>query len=84
MSNIKVLMASDGGKFARYQTRRGKRVRIHIDGIEPMSAPDRMAFGEEVVAAFKGISRTACLEQAVVRATADERRMSVGGHRLLS
>jgi hypothetical protein len=56
LSDINIFMASDGGKSARYQARRRKCVHIHIDGIEPMSAPDRMALGEEVVAKFKGVS----------------------------
>lgn len=55
-------MASDAGKSARYQARRSKRVHIQIEGIEPqskkMSAPDRIAFQEEVAAQLKAVKRS--------------------------
>lgn len=62
MSEFKGFMASDAGKFARYQARRSKRVHIRLDGIEPqskkMSVPDRTAFQEEVAARLKVIKRS--------------------------
>lgn len=62
MSDFKVFMTSDAGKSARYQARRGKRVHIHIDGVEPqskkMSTPDRVAFQGEVAAQLKAVKRS--------------------------
>jgi hypothetical protein len=62
MRDFKDFMASDAGKSARYQARRGKRVNIRIDGIEPqskkMSVRDRKAFQEEVAAQFKAVKRS--------------------------
>jgi hypothetical protein len=62
LSDFKVFVASDSGKSARYQARRGKRVHIHIDGIEPqskkMSVQDRTAFQEEVAAQLKAVKRS--------------------------
>lgn len=55
-------MASDAGKSARYQARRGRRVHIHVDGIEPqskkMSVADRTAFQKEVAAQLKSVKRS--------------------------
>lgn len=62
LSDFKAFMASDAGKAARYQVRRGKRVHILIDGLEPqskkMSTPDRMAFQGEVAAQLKTVKRS--------------------------
>lgn len=62
LSDLKIFMASVAGKSARYQARRRKRVRIHIDSIEPqskkMSVPDRKAFQEGVAAQLKAVKRS--------------------------
>ena len=55
-------MASDVGKFAQYRARRGRRVHMYLDGIEPqwkkMSVSNRMAFQEEVATQLKAAKRS--------------------------
>lgn len=62
MSDFKNFMASDAGASARYQARRGRRIHISIDDIEPqskkMSPVDRAAFQSAVAEHLTSIKRS--------------------------
>jgi hypothetical protein len=61
LSDLKSFMASDAGASARYQSRRGRRIHINIDEIEPqskkMSVADRTAFQAAVAEQLTSIKR---------------------------
>jgi hypothetical protein len=61
LSDFKSFMASDAGASARYQSRRGRRLHISIEDIEPqskkMSATDRAAFQTAVAEHLTSIKR---------------------------
>ena len=61
MSDFKSFMASDAGASARYQQRRGRRIHISIDDIEPqskkMSPADRTAFQAAVAEQLSSLKR---------------------------
>ncbi|MEG3124892.1 hypothetical protein [Sphingomonas sp. GB1N7] len=62
MSDFKSFMASDAGASARYQQRRGRRVHVSIDNIEPqskkMSPVDRAAFQTAVAEQLTSFKRS--------------------------
>ncbi|MBB4103068.1 hypothetical protein [Allorhizobium borbori] len=62
MSDFKSFLASDAGASARYQARRGRRIHISIDDIEPqskkMSFADRAAFQTAVAEDLTSIKRS--------------------------
>ncbi|WP_209046926.1 hypothetical protein [Rhizorhabdus histidinilytica] len=62
MSDFKNFIASDAGASARYQSRRGRRIHISIDDIEPqskkMSPADRAAFQTAVAEHLTSVKRS--------------------------